>query len=104
MPRATVPGNAAAVTRGFRDTMVRDARRLRAADREPLRAYVNAGPGPASCRSHAAMQCPSLLREASWSIVSERHVDTPAVGYAACTRDNLAALDRAVDGYRSRWR
>ena len=42
-------------------------------------------------RSHAAMQCASLLREAMWSMVSELHLDAPGVDYVAYTAENLGA-------------
>jgi len=68
-----------------------------------LEAYFGAVPGDALMRSHAAMQCAALLREAMWSMVSELHLDAPGVDYVAYTRENLEALEPAVAGYRSRF-
>jgi thiamine kinase-like enzyme len=65
--------------------------------------YFGAPPGKDLLRSHAAMQCASLLREAMWSMVSELHMDTPGVDYAAYAEDNLNALDAALDAYASRF-
>jgi hypothetical protein len=52
-------------------------------------------------RSHAAMQCASLLREAMWSMVSELYLDAPGADYRSYTQTNLDALDRALERYRS---
>ena len=52
-------------------------------------------------RSHAAMQCASLLREAMWSMVSELHLNAPGVDYVAYTDENLARLGAALDSYRA---
>jgi thiamine kinase-like enzyme len=66
-----------------------------------LAEYFGAPPSPALRRSHAAMQCASLLREAMWSMVSELHLDAPGADYPAYTQTNLAALDVALERYRS---
>ena len=63
--------------------------------------YFGTTPGTDIRRSHAAMQCVSLLREAMWGLVSELHLDTPGVDYAAYTAENLRRLDTALDAYRS---
>ena len=47
--------------------------------------YFGASPSDDIRRSHAAMQCASLLREAMWSMVSEMHLDAPGVDYVAYT-------------------
>ena len=52
-------------------------------------------------KSHSAMQCASLLREAMWSMVSELHLEAPGVDYVAYTQENLERLDVALDAYRS---
>ncbi len=75
-----------------------------AADAELLlEEYFGGVPDDALMRSHAAMQCASLLREAIWSMVSELHLDAPGVDYVAYTRDNLDALEGAVAAYRARF-
>ena len=68
---------------------------------EFLTAYFGHRPDDAILKSHAAMQCASLLREAMWSMVSELHLDVPGVDYVAYTQENLAMLDAALDAYRS---
>ena len=70
---------------------------------ELLAAYFDRRPDAALGRAHAAMQCASLLREAMWSMVSELHLTTPGVDYAAYTAENLARLDAALASYRSKW-
>jgi hypothetical protein len=49
------------------------------------------------------MQCASLLREAMWGMVSELHMSTPGVDYAAYADQNLAVYAAALDGYQSRY-
>lgn len=68
-----------------------------------LTLYLDRTPDDALRRSHGAMQCASLLREAMWSMVSELHLDAPGVDYVAYTQENLDALDLALDAYRSRY-
>lgn len=72
-------------------------------DRELLSAYFGREPEPALVKSHAAMKCASLLREAMWSMVSEIHLDAPGADYVAYTAENLARFDAALDSYRSRY-
>jgi thiamine kinase-like enzyme len=75
-----------------------------AADAEQLlEEYFGDVPGDELMRSHAAMQCASLLREAMWSMVSELHLDAPGVDYVAYTRENLDALGGAIASYRARF-
>lgn len=66
-----------------------------------LAAYFGDAPSPDIRRSHAAMQCASLLREAMWSMVSEIHLSAPGADYEAYTQDNLDRLDKALDRYRT---
>ncbi len=68
-----------------------------------LAEYFGAAPSPELLRSLAAKQVASLLREAMWSMVSELHLDAPGADYVAYTTDNLARLDAALDGYRSKY-
>jgi thiamine kinase-like enzyme len=72
-------------------------------DLELLAAYFGREPEPALVRSHAAMKCASLLREAMWSMVSEIHLDAPGVDYVAYTAENLARFEETLDSYRSRF-
>lgn len=64
-----------------------------------LTAYFEREPEPAIRRSHAAMQCASLLREAMWSMVSELYLTAPGVDYVAYTAENLSRLDVALERY-----
>ncbi len=66
-----------------------------------LDAYFGGAPNPAIRRSHAAMQCASLLREAMWSMVSELHLTAPGADYVGYTSENLDRLDNALDHYRT---
>jgi len=68
---------------------------------EMLAEYFGGKPDGGLVRSHAAMQCASLLREAMWSMVSELHLSAPGVDYVAYTADNLARLDAALDNYQT---
>jgi thiamine kinase-like enzyme len=67
---------------------------------ELLRVYFGRQPDEAIRKSHAAMQCASLLREAMWSMVSELYLDAPGVDYVAYTSENLDRLAAALDHYR----
>jgi thiamine kinase-like enzyme len=68
---------------------------------ELLADYFGSPPETELKRSHAAMQCASLLREAMWSMVSELHLDAPGADYVAYTAENLERLEKALDQYRS---
>lgn len=68
-----------------------------------LTAYFGGPPDPAVRRSHTAMQCASLLREAMWSMVSELHLTAPGADYVGYTAENLDRLDRALDHYRTKY-
>lgn len=52
-------------------------------------------------RSHSAMQCISLLREAMWSMVSEIHLSAPGADYESYTDDNLVRLETALQHHQS---
>jgi len=66
-----------------------------------LDTYFGAPPGREIRRSHAAMQCASLLREAMWSMVSELHLTAPGADYVAYTEENLAKLGAELDAYQA---
>ena len=66
-----------------------------------LSAYYGHEPGQEFLRAFSAMQCASLLREAMWAMVSELHLATPGVDFAAYARENLDRLAEALDKYRS---
>ena len=70
---------------------------------ELLAAYLGRAPDDTTRRSHAAMQCASLLREAMWSMVSELHLDAPGVDYVAYTQENLDALAAMIEIYRANY-
>ncbi len=68
---------------------------------ELLAEYFGQQPDENLKRSHAAMQCASLLREAMWSMVSELHLTAPGADYVAYTAENLARLDAALETYQT---
>jgi len=68
---------------------------------ELLAEYLGHPPDNDLLRSHAAMQCASLLREAMWSMVSELHLSAPGADYVAYTAENLARLEAALETYQS---
>jgi thiamine kinase-like enzyme len=68
-----------------------------------LAAYFGHEPDAAIRRAHAAMQCASLLREATWSMISELYLDAPGADYVAYTHDNLERLEAALDRYRTQY-
>jgi thiamine kinase-like enzyme len=68
-----------------------------------LTAYFMREPDIEVRRSHAAMQCASLLREAMWSMVSELYLDAPGIDYVAYTEENLKRLDASLDNYRTKY-
>jgi len=72
-----------------------------ARDEALLARYFGAPPSEDLLRSHGAMKCASLLREAMWSMVSELYLEAPGVDYEAYTRENLDRLTAALDRYRT---
>ncbi len=70
---------------------------------ELLGSYFGRQPQPEIVRSHAAMQCASLLREALWSMASELHLSAPGADYVGYTAENLARLDAALETYQTRY-
>lgn len=70
---------------------------------ELLGAYFGGKPDQAIRRSHQAMQCASLLREAMWSMVSELHLSAPGVDYVAYTAENLGKLEAALETYQNQY-
>jgi thiamine kinase-like enzyme len=69
------------------------------AARELIGAYLDRTPPPELLRAFDAMQCAALLREAMWAMVSALFMSAPGVDYDDYARQNLAALDEAVQGY-----
>ena len=67
---------------------------------ELLAEYFGRKPDHDLLRSHAAMQCASLLRESMWSMVSEIHsaIDFDFGGYTA---ENLARFESAYREFRA---
>lgn len=68
-----------------------------------LAAYFETAPSWEIRRSHGAMQCASLLREAMWSMVSEIYLRAPGVDYEAYTEENLTRLETRLDAYQTRF-
>ncbi len=69
--------------------------------RRLIAAYLGHDPERAFVKAFSAMQCASLLREAMWAMVSELHLSTPGVDFAAYAQENLDRLAGALALYRS---
>jgi thiamine kinase-like enzyme len=65
-------------------------------------AYLGHAPDGAFLRAFDAMRCTSLLREAMWSMVSQHHLTTPGVDFAAYATENLEALGELIAAYETR--
>ena len=65
-----------------------------------LAAYFGVPPSLDIRRSHAAMQCASLLREALWGLVSELYLRTPGVDFDAYAKLNFDRFDAALESFR----
>lgn len=72
-----------------------------AASDDFLTAYFDHEPTPEIRRSLVAMQCASLLREATWGMVSELYLAAPGADYHAYTVDNLMRLEETLNQYRN---
>lgn len=66
-----------------------------------LGAYFGHAPDTALRRSHSAMQCVSLLREALWGLVSRIHLAAPGVDYDAYATDNFNRLAESLDRHQT---
>ncbi|MFZ1679903.1 MAG: choline/ethanolamine kinase family protein [Rhizobiaceae bacterium] len=66
-----------------------------------LGAYFGYAPGEALRRSHSAMQCASLLREALWGLVSRIHLAAPGVDYDAYAAENFTRLAASLDRHQT---
>jgi thiamine kinase-like enzyme len=69
-------------------------------DERLLEGYFGRAPDDGLRRRFAAMRCASLLREATWGMVSELHLTLP-VDYLAYTRENLSRFERAWTALRT---
>ena len=69
-----------------------------------LASYFGGGPSEDLMRSHAAMMCASLLREALWGLVSEIHMTATGTDYAAYAAENFSRFDAALGRYRSQYK
>lgn len=63
-------------------------------------AYLGHPPDLDFRRAFAAMLCVSLIREAMWSMVSERNLTTPGVDFDAYAAENIGRLELFLDRYR----
>lgn len=70
---------------------------------ELLAAYFGASPSDGLRRSHAAMMCASLLREALWSLVSAIHMAETGADYTGYAATNFSRFDAAFARYRARY-
>jgi thiamine kinase-like enzyme len=67
-----------------------------AEDATLLDAYFEGKVSPDLRRAFAAMKAASALREALWAMVSDVHLKTPGVDYAAHARDYLRRLEQLM--------
>lgn len=68
-----------------------------------LAVYFGRPPSAELKRSHAAMMCASLLREALWGLVSELHMAAPGADYGAYAAENFARFDAARARFAEIW-
>lgn len=64
-----------------------------------LASYFGGEPETGLLRSYSAMKCASLLREAMWSMVSERHSEID-FDFASYTEDHLERFERAWEAHQ----
>jgi thiamine kinase-like enzyme len=64
-------------------------------ERAMLERYVGRAPDADLCRRFAAMKCASLLREATWSMVSEVTSRVEGIDFIAYTQENLQRFEAA---------
>lgn len=63
--------------------------------------YLGRAPETAFRQAFDAMRCAGLIREAMWAMVSEQHLSTSGVDFAAYAEENLTALDAMIEAYQS---
>jgi len=68
-------------------------------ERWMLEAYYETPLGDRQWRRYGAMKCASLLREAVWSMIQERH-SALDIDYVAYTGENLARFERAYRDWK----
>ena len=73
------------------------------AEQDLLTAYFDRVPDAALLRSFYAMKTASALREATWGMVSEIHLNAPGVDYVAYAREYLARYERVLADYNSKF-
>jgi thiamine kinase-like enzyme len=76
----------------------------RAEEIDLLTAYFGAEPDEALLAAFDAMKTASVLREAMWSMVSERTMNAPDADYPAWTATNLARYHAALAAFEDRHR
>jgi thiamine kinase-like enzyme len=72
-------------------------------ERRLLDLYFEGTCGEDIARSFAAMKVASALREALWALVSDVHLKTPGVDYAAYGAQCLAQFEAAHDAYSRKY-
>ena len=73
-------------------------------ERELLAAYFGAPPDEELLVAFEAMNAASVLREAMWSMVSERLMNAPGADYPAWTATNLERFHAALAAFEERQR
>jgi thiamine kinase-like enzyme len=69
-----------------------------------LEIYFEKTPDEATRRAFDAMKTASALREATWGMVSEIHLNVPGVDYAAHASEYLGRYERALAAFQERYR
>lgn len=72
-------------------------------ERRLLEIYFDGMPDEATQRAFAAMKTASALREATWGMVSELHLNAPGVDYVAHANEYLARYQRALETFNDRY-
>jgi thiamine kinase-like enzyme len=69
-----------------------------------LEIYFEKAPDEATRRAFDAMKTASALREATWGMVSEIHLNVPGVDYAAHAGEYLGRFERALAAFQERYK
>lgn len=72
-------------------------------ERRLLEIYFEGTPDEATQRAFDAMKTASALREATWGMVSELHLNAPGVDYVAHADEYLGRYERALKTFHDRY-
>jgi thiamine kinase-like enzyme len=68
-----------------------------------LEIYFEKAPDEQTRRAFDAMKTASALREATWGMVSELHLNVPGVDYGAHASEYLGRYERALATFQDRY-